>query len=220
MNGKMSAETLILKLVIEYAAATKDAIVVNKILRAVPALGIQSIVTGKTQSVFQKGKTDWFRGLIYKPFTVSTTTNGETIWRQNNRIHREGDLPAIIYSYGTKTWYRNGRKHRENDLPAITTLDGEKYWYQNNKLHRDGDKPAITLPSGEKQWYQNDRLHRENDQPAITRPDGTKFWFKDGRPHREARDSNGELLPVSIYNSSGTIYGWKNGQFIRIATNL
>ena len=30
-------------------------------------------------------------------------------FRKNNLIHRDNDLPAIIYAYGEKVWYREGR---------------------------------------------------------------------------------------------------------------
>ena len=35
--------------------------------------------------------------------------NGTQKWFINNELHRENDLPAIIYSDGTKEWYLNGK---------------------------------------------------------------------------------------------------------------
>ncbi len=32
-----------------------------------------------------------------------------SIWYKNGEIHRDNDLPAIIYSDGYKVWYVNGR---------------------------------------------------------------------------------------------------------------
>jgi hypothetical protein len=29
-------------------------------------------------------------------------------WHLNGLLHRDGDLPAIVYSDGDKTWYKNG----------------------------------------------------------------------------------------------------------------
>jgi antitoxin component YwqK of YwqJK toxin-antitoxin module len=61
-------------------------------------------------------------------------------------------------------WYvvfrKNGQLHRDNDLPAVIYANGEKEWYQNGQLHRDNDLPTVVLPSGTKLWYQNGKFIR------------------------------------------------------------
>ena len=95
-------------------------------------------------------------------------------------LHRDEDLPAIIYADGSKFWYKNGQLHREGDLPAEIYANGSKYWYKNGQFHRDGDEPAIIYVDGSKYWYKNGQYHRDGDEPAIIYVNGIKFWFKNG----------------------------------------
>ena len=44
-------------------------------------------------------------------------------------LHRDNDLPAIIYNNGDKEWYKNSKLHRDNDLPAIIRADGTQEWW-------------------------------------------------------------------------------------------
>jgi len=48
---------------------------------------------------------------------------------KNNKLHRDDDLPAVVYVGGTQEWYKNGQLHRDN-LPAIIYSSGYKYWYK------------------------------------------------------------------------------------------
>lgn len=45
-----------------------------------------------------------------------------------NKLHREEDLPVIIYS--------NRVYYRENDKPAVEYADGPKIWYKNGRFLR------------------------------------------------------------------------------------
>ena len=105
-------------------------------------------------------------------------TDGKQRWYQNGLTHRDNDLPAVITEEGDQTWYKNGFKHRDNDLPAKINANGDKYWYQNGFHYRDNDLPAIIRTCGEKVWYKNGLIHRDNDLPAITYPTGSRYWFK------------------------------------------
>jgi len=51
--------------------------------------------------------------------------------RKNGQLHREGDLPAIIYGNGSKFWLKNDQSHREGDEPAYIHANGSKRWYKN-----------------------------------------------------------------------------------------
>jgi hypothetical protein len=81
--------------------------------------------------------------------------NGDQYWYKNGVIHRDHDLPAVIYSNGSQYWYQNGLIHRDNDLPAIIFVSGTEHWYQNGLLHRDNDLPAMVYSNGHQQWYLN-----------------------------------------------------------------
>jgi len=62
---------------------------------------------------------------------------GDKNWCNNaGQLHRENDLPAIIWEDGTKVWYKNGKRHRENDLPAVIFTSGTKSWWVNGKYIR------------------------------------------------------------------------------------
>jgi hypothetical protein len=74
----------------------------------------------------------------------------------------------------------DGRLHRDNDLPAIVFPDGGRWWYQHGKLHRDGDLPAAVDDDGPQVWYQHGRLHRSHDLPAVVWADGRQEWWVDG----------------------------------------
>ena len=108
------------------------------------------------------------------------TKHGAQWWYKNGKVHRDGDLPAIIWTDGTKEWCKNGRPHRNNDLPALIQDDGTQVWCKKGLFHRNGDKPAIIYLSGTQIWFKNGKYHRDNDKPAIIQADGTKRWFKNG----------------------------------------
>lgn len=74
-------------------------------------------------------------------------------WYYKGKLHREGDLPALIYEDGSRMWYFHGMLHRENDLPAIEYSGGSKEWYRMDKLSREGGKPNAVLGDGSKYWY-------------------------------------------------------------------
>jgi antitoxin component YwqK of YwqJK toxin-antitoxin module len=65
-------------------------------------------------------------------FDVVIESN-RTIYYLCGKIHREGDLPAVVWTNGTQLWYKNGKRHREGDLPAIIWADGTSEWYKNGK---------------------------------------------------------------------------------------
>ena len=73
-------------------------------------------------------------------------------WRQNDKMHRDGDKPAIIYADGSLAWYQIGLIHRDGDKPAIITADGGLEWWKNGQLHRYSG-PARIRPSGGMSWW-------------------------------------------------------------------
>ena len=76
------------------------------------------------------------RELLIERFEKPTriTLGGAMVWKnEDGELHRENDLPAIIYADSSKFWYKNGKLHRENYMPAIIYADGSKSWYKNGK---------------------------------------------------------------------------------------
>jgi antitoxin component YwqK of YwqJK toxin-antitoxin module len=110
--------------------------------------------------------------------------DGITEYYLNGQLHRDGDLPAIIDPCGSIFYYKNGLLHRGGDLPAITRSDGSQEYYINGQLHCDGDLPAVIDPDGTQEYYKNGKLHRDGDLPAVIYPDGTKEYFVNGKCYR------------------------------------
>ena len=69
----------------------------------------------------------------------------------------------ITDKYGNKKWYnKKGELHRDNDLPAVIYVDGSKHWYQNGKLHRLKG-PAVIFPDGSKEWFIEGKEYTEEE---------------------------------------------------------
>ena len=89
-------------------------------------------------------------------YDITTGDNGTTTtYRFNGEIHRDDDLPAVIFADGTKWWYQSGVRHRDDDQPAVIHASGSKFWYKDGTLHRDDDQPAVIYADGTKEWYKN-----------------------------------------------------------------
>lgn len=107
--------------------------------------------------------------------------SGNKAWRDSEgRIHRDGDLPAIIYANGRKEWYQKGKLYREGDKPAIIYSNGKKEWFNTKEAHHREGGPAIIYPDGGETWYRHGKLHRDiKDGPAIIRSNGeNEYWVK------------------------------------------
>lgn len=109
-------------------------------------------------------------------------------WKLEGKLHRDGDLPAIIYAHGTREWWKNGKKHRDGDLPAVEYNDGlSGEWWKDGNLHRDGDLPAIVYMDGKRiriqEWFKKGIRHRDGDLPAVWNNDGNHQWWRNGIPY-------------------------------------
>jgi hypothetical protein len=118
--------------------------------------------------------------------TYTTVMCGTTRWRNaNGKLHRDGDLPAVVWANGSQEWYQHGLCHRDGDLPAAVWPDRLQAWYHHGQLHRDGDLPAVVWSDGHQEWYQRGLRHRDGDLPAAVWRDGHQEWWKHGKKHRE-----------------------------------
>jgi hypothetical protein len=84
-------------------------------------------------------------------------------YNANNKLHREGDLPAVELIDGTKEWRRDGLLYRENDQPDLIRDDGARFWHSIGKrdwgdmglvnyIHRKGGRPSIEWSSTNHEW--------------------------------------------------------------------
>ena len=85
------------------------------------------------------------------------TIKGDRDWLDGNcrRVlpHSYEDRP--VYTYGTSRWYKDGKLHRDGDLPAVICADGTQQWYKEGELHRDGDLPAVIQADGRQYWFRD-----------------------------------------------------------------
>lgn len=146
------------------------------------------------------------KSAIIKRYSVCESSNEKIVWRFLGKLHREYDLPAIIYANGDQFWYQHNKRHRDNDLPAVIYENGTQHWYRHDKRHRDNNFPAVICPNGVQQWFQHNKLHRDNDLPAVIHADGTQIWYQDDYIHRD------NDLPAVIY-ANGEIQYWVRGHF-------
>ena len=128
-------------------------------------------------------------------------------------LHREGDLPALVYSNGGKTYMkknvihrdvgpavwtynkltdeftiiymRHGVRHNDGDSPSIITSKGTMIWFKYGKQTRGNDLPSARYANGDLHWTQNDKLHRLK-KPAIITIKGDMYYYEYGIPvHQE-----------------------------------
>ena len=81
--------------------------------------------------------------------------DGLKTWHdENNKLHRDGDEPAMIYPPNgkCKIWYFHGLVHRENG-PAKIWNDGSKEWWVNGKPHRLDGPAMMESRSGQPKAY-------------------------------------------------------------------
>jgi hypothetical protein len=131
--------------------------------------------------------------------------DGSQKWYRDDKLHREGDQPAVVHASGSQEWYRDGKHCRDGDRPAVVQANGYKAWYRDGKYNREGDKPSIILADGTQEWHRDDYYHRDGDLPAVVCPNGYKAWYKNGKSHREGD------LPAIIY-PDGTKEWYRDGK--------
>ena len=85
---------------------------------------VESSITFNTGPISEEDKKE----IVLTDYCVS--------FRKNNLLHRDNDLPAIIYVDGSKVWYQNDLLHRDNGHPVIVRANGTKLWYQNGTCIR------------------------------------------------------------------------------------
>ena len=104
--------------------------------------------------------------------------DGITTTYRNGVRHSFNDEPAVVFG-NTKEWWWKGKLHREGDLPAVIMNDGKSFeWWVNGKRHREGDQPAVIYSADPyKAWYVNGVRHRDIGKgPAVESRSGYEWW--------------------------------------------
>ena len=65
--------------------------------------------------------------------THFTMVENNKKWFTDGKLHRDNDLPAIIWNNGDKEWWKNGIRHRDNNLPAVVCGGGHSEWWFDGK---------------------------------------------------------------------------------------
>ena len=137
------------------------------------------------------------------------------VYRKNNAIHRDEDLPAYI-TKDRYLYFKEGYAHRDNG-PAVIKEDGTLEWWKNGKLHRlSHEGPAIIKPDGSVEYRENRRPHRL-DGPAVIK---TNKNAKDGKPVIITRFfiSGREYYNLRSYKEG--IKKYHQSQYIRNISNV
>ncbi len=139
--------------------------------------------------------------------------DGTQFWyNHEGQLHRENDLPAVIYDNLKATWnksikkkwYQNDEMYRANDLPTSTweltystkVLIGESNDYG---LYEESDYKQVAVIERTEEWHNKRGLHRENDLPAtihyINDVVASESWYLNGVliKYRSLLRSNGEI---------------------------
>ena len=65
----------------------------------------------------------------------------------------QADTVERLRSFGAQVWTDGeGELHRDGDLPALIYPEGSKEWWVHGQLHREGG-PAVELVNGKREWW-------------------------------------------------------------------
>lgn len=163
---------------------------------------VQSIDSFRIPKENTKAYRDSWRGLVFPVDSInnqpSLELGNKKFWYRNERLHRDGDLPAIEVKNGNRWVERSPQLIHEfaPKIPKIIYAEEVLEWYKYGKLHRDGDAPAKIIFSESNQmemasWYKNGEIHRDGDKPASIfiekHFDGERRveeWWKEGTLYR------------------------------------
>jgi hypothetical protein len=122
--------------------------------RSEPGVAKLRIISASTTS--EVGKKKPFESL--RVYEIASSLDGEGVC-------------CSTYSDTKREWFiiGTGIVHRENDLPAII-YDGEIQWRVNGVFHRENNKPARIHEDGTKEYYLNGVKYNPTDVPIIDAP--------------------------------------------------
>jgi hypothetical protein len=87
--------------------------------------------------------------------------DGRREWRlTDGGLHRDGDLPAVIWPDGTREWWYMRRRHRKSG-PAVVYPDGGFLWYW------EGERVTAEEWAARRYAGQADQNHKEQDDHDV-----------------------------------------------------
>lgn len=120
-----------------------------------------------------------------KPMEVRDK-EGNVEFQLDGKLHRDGDLPAVIKANGDRHWYQHDELHRGGDKPAIEMADGTLHYFKNGVSHRAGGKPTTVYGTGATEYRVKGVRHREGGLPTQVDADGNgTMWHRRGKLHRD-----------------------------------
>ena len=78
--------------------------------------------------------------------------------------------PPTVVEHGIRKWKKDGVLHRDDDLPAVIYPDGTELYYINGQKHREGDKPAVIFPDGTESYYKHGIEYTPESKPSVQQP--------------------------------------------------
>ena len=87
---------------------------------------------------------------------LTLTIDGTTLQIRDNygRLQSHNDFPAHVdFECGCYEWREDDHLHRDGDLPAIVHADGHREWWLEGLQHRDRYRPAVIHPDGEVEYW-------------------------------------------------------------------
>lgn len=144
---------------------------------------------------------------------------GTQVWYRDGVIHRDVDLPAIIYPNGCQEWRHRGYAHRFNG-PAliypsgddISLSDSEEYYLsgkQTSKQHVDLVNSYLRSRGENVITLLTEEFSPEDFSGKVIYPGGWCEWYQDGLLHRE------EDLPAKI-EFDGSLRWFRQGKLHRL----
>lgn len=138
-------------------------------------------------------------------------------WTHNGKFHRL-DGPSKILD-GKSFWYKNNKLHRDGDLPAVYNADKSHVeYYTEGQLHRENMMPARIEYRGDgsivNEYYTEGKLHRLNG-PAVEIKDCTNeyeknIYYVDGVSYKNAEDYHAAVADFLQFKNK------KSGDIIEI----
>lgn len=71
---------------------------------------------------------------LKEPAPVISPTGIRYWYNKYNQLHRENNLPAVIYPSGATDYYLNGEFYNPGGGPAVVDVDGTEWWYSESEL--------------------------------------------------------------------------------------
>jgi hypothetical protein len=81
------------------------------------------------------------------------------VLQERRAVQAMNNLPKMKL-YGLAWNNAKGQIHRDVDLPAIIWWDGSLFYYKNDVYHRDDDLPAVIWPDGSVSYWNNGEQYK------------------------------------------------------------